>query len=195
MRSGDPFGPVLEVHALLSDFPRPWFIAGGWAIDLFLGQVTRDHEDVDVGLFRKDLRDLRAYLAGWMFEKVVTGRREPWPEEEWLNLPVHEIHGRGPPGTPREIEFLLNEAAESDRWVFRRDARITRPLAEAISRTRSGVPFLGPEIVLLFKAKNPTAKDLADFELVRPRLGSARRLWLRSALEICHPDHPWIAGL
>ena len=28
----------------------PWFVAGGWAIDLFLGTRTRDHEDLEVAV-------------------------------------------------------------------------------------------------------------------------------------------------
>ena len=34
--------------------PAPWFIAGGWAIDLFLGRKTREHADVDFALSRLD---------------------------------------------------------------------------------------------------------------------------------------------
>ena len=190
----EAFGPVMEVAALLSGFDRPWFIAGGWAIDLFLRRVTRDHEDIDVAVLRRDQRDLRAYLGGWEFEKVVDGRPEPWREGDWLNLPVHEVHARGPRDATREVEFLLNEAREGD-WVFRRDARITRPLSKVRLVTRSGIPFLGPEIVLLFKAKDPKPRDLEDFDRARPRLGLKRVLWLRGALSTCHPGHPWIARL
>ena len=190
----DAFAPIREVAALLSAFDRPWFIAGGWAIDLFLRRVTRDHDDVDVAILRRDQRAIRSYLAGWEFDAVVDGRRVPWREGGWLTLPVHEIHGHRSAGTPREIEILLTEAA-NDEWVFRRDARITRPLARAVLRNAAGFPFFGPEIVLLYKAKDPKPEDLADFERTRPRLGSRRRLWLRRALEDCHPGHPWIARL
>lgn len=61
----EPFQPVLEVASLLRNFKRPWFIAGGWAIDLFFGRVTRNHDDVDVAIFRGDQRELQAYLSGW----------------------------------------------------------------------------------------------------------------------------------
>jgi hypothetical protein len=188
------FAPVLEVASLLSGFDRPWFIAGGWAIDLFLGNVSRVHEDVDVAVLRRDQRDLRSYLTGWELGKIADGRREPWREEEWLNLPIHEVHADRTAGVPREVEFLLNEARDGT-WIFRRDARITRPLSKVRMVTRSGIPFLGPAIVLLYKAKDPTPKDDADFGRARPRLGLARRLWLRGALETCHPGHPWISRL
>lgn len=194
MSSGDPFAPVHQVAAVLSDYPKPWFIAGGWAIDLHLGRATRDHEDVDVGILRRDQRDLRAFLAGWDFEKVEEGRRMPWRQGQWLNLPVHEVRARPPSGAPREIEFLFNEA-RVDEWIYRRDARIERPLSKARLVTRSGIPYMAPGIVLLYKAKDPTPKDRADFEAVRPRLRFTHRLWLRGALETVHPGHPWIARL
>jgi hypothetical protein len=193
-RADDLFALVKEVAALMADFPRPWFIVGGWAIDLFVGHVTRDHEDVDVGILRRDQRALRGFFAGWDFEKVEEARRAPWPQAEQLNLPVQEVHARRLDGAPRQIEFLLNEARD-DAWVFRRDARIERPLSKARQVTRSGIPYLDPAIVLLFKAKDPKPKDVADFELVRSDLGVSRRLWLRGALEMCHPGHPWIARL
>jgi hypothetical protein len=194
MPSEDLFGPVAEVAALLAGFPRPWFIAGGWAIDLFLGHATRRHEDVDVGIYRRDQRELWTHFRGWEFDKVVEGRREAWREGEWLNLPVHEIRGRRSDGAHEEIELLLSEATD-EAWVFRRDARITRPRSKAVLRTPADVPFLAPEIVLLYKAKDPKAKDREDFERTRPRLGLRQRHWLRAALETVRPGHPWLSRL
>ena len=193
IRPGRAFAPVMEVARLLAGFPRPWFIAGGWAIDLFLGHLTRDHEDVDVTILRRDQQELRSYLSDWTFEKVVDRRREAW-REEWLDLPVHEVHARRASGAPPEVEFLLNEARD-DTWVFRRDARITQTWSKASGVARHGIPYLDPAIVLLFKAKSPAAKDLADFDSMRRHLGSERYDWLRASLETCHPGHPWIDQL
>ena len=39
---------VQETVDLLYSLPVPWWIAGGWAIDLYLGRQTRPHEDIDV---------------------------------------------------------------------------------------------------------------------------------------------------
>src|SRR5436309_9760576 len=68
------FGPVLEVARLMRGFPRPWYIAGGWAIDIFLGRETREHDDIDVSVLRNDQAKLRTHLAAWAFEQVVDGR-------------------------------------------------------------------------------------------------------------------------
>jgi hypothetical protein len=38
-------------------------------------------------------------------------------------------------------------------------------------------------------------KDVADFGAVRPYLSTDERNWLRAALEIVTPGHPWIPDL
>jgi hypothetical protein len=46
------------VAALLAGIDSPWWIAGGWALDLFIGDQTRAHEDLDVGILRRDVIDV-----------------------------------------------------------------------------------------------------------------------------------------
>ncbi len=77
-------------------------------------------------------------------------------------------------------------------WVFRRNPAIVLPLDRAIVNTDFGGAALSPEIVLLFKAKFPRAKDKADYDAARAAMSAERRRWLRSALLTCDPDHPWI---
>jgi len=36
----------------------PWWVAGGWAIDLFLNRSTRQHHDLDVGVLRRDIGEI-----------------------------------------------------------------------------------------------------------------------------------------
>ena len=181
----------------MAGFSRPWFLAGGWAIDLWLGRVTRHHEDAEIAIFREDQAEIRRHLAGWTFDKVADtpeGHRAlSWREEERLELPIHEIHARGVAGDLRDLEILLNES-DRDVWRFRRDQRVTLPISEA-GLFMAGIPILAPEIVLLFKAKTPRPRDEPDFRNALARLTPAGRTWLRGALEMAHPGHPWIAAL
>jgi len=64
---------------------------------------------------------------------------------------------------------MLDES-EDDRWVFRRHPAIQRPLSLAVRRDSNGIPFLAPEIQLLYKARPVRAEDQADFDRVAPRL-------------------------
>jgi hypothetical protein len=42
---------LLQIAALMQRFERPSCIAGGWAIDLFLGRMTRPHKDIEIAIF------------------------------------------------------------------------------------------------------------------------------------------------
>lgn len=188
------FEEPLKVAKLMAGFKKPWFIAGGWATDLYLGQVTRVHEDIEIAILRCDQLELQSYLRDWEFKKVIPGpemRTEPWNESEWLDLPVHEIHGRKAAGDPLNLEILLNESS-GEEWRFRRNLKIVRPLSMIGLRSENGIPFLSPEVVLLYKAKNPTNNDQADLNNVRKVLDGKRRQWLKQAIQACHPGHPWI---
>lgn len=172
-------------------FHAPWAIAGGWALDLFVGHELRPHADIDVAILRADQQQLRAQLSG-RIEKVVEGQLAEWPPSEVLAPPVHEVHVTWPDGF--HLEFLLNEQnREASEWVFRRDPRIRRPLSGAFLTGR--IPYLAPEIVLLYKAKAPAEKDNADFKAVESYLRNDQRLWLREALIVTAPSHPWLRVL
>jgi hypothetical protein len=179
----------------LSGCQAPYWVAGGWALDLFLGRITRPHHDIDVAILRRDQAVVQRYLADWSLRWVEPrsgGRFHPWHPEEWLALPVHEIHGTHPDGTT--IELLLNEAA-SEIWHFRRDRRIRRPLSLVGRKTPQGMPYLAPEVVLLYKAQDFRASDAADFAIVRDDLNEEQRSWLAHAITTAHGDHPWLATL
>jgi hypothetical protein len=188
------------VAALLARFQRPWFVAAGWAVDLYLGCVTRQHQDLEIAILRRDQHALRRYLQDWEFKKVKRvsgegeGRLEPWPEDESLEFPTHEIHAQSGHGGLTRLEILLNECS-GQTWIFRRNPEITRPVSLIGLRSSIGVPFLAPEIVLLYKAKNPKADDEADFKSVRQLLHQEPRAWLRWAIETCHSGHPWLSEL
>lgn len=172
-------------------FAAPWFVAGGWALDLFQGAKVRAHDDIDIAIFRRDQARLFDALPNWTFRKAVNGELQRWSKAESLRLPVHEIHAHC--GELR-LEFLLNECDDAS-WLYRRNATITLPLQRIAARSSSGVPYLAPEIVLLYKAKAPRAADELDFRRITPLLPSAARAWLASALSVCHPGHAWNKAL
>lgn len=185
-----------QVAALMSTFDRPWFIAGGWALDLFLGRLTRPHEDIEIAILRDDQFALRISLAAWEFDVAdppASGGLRAWAEGERLAMPLHELHARRANGNPPQLEILLEESA-GELWRYRRNPAITRPLA-TIGLHWAGVPHLAPEIVLLYKAKHYREKDAMDFDNVRHALDSEQRRWLKRAIEVCHPGHGWLTSI
>lgn len=188
----DSHPELAAVAALLAGCSVPWCVAGGWALDLFLGRPTRPHADVDVAVFRVDQQRLRRHLGGWSFEKVIGGAFTEWADGEWLEPPVHEVHARSPSGDA--LEILLNDSGGDD-WIYRRDPRIRCPAGRVIAHTADGLPYLCPAVVLLYKSKSPRAVDEADFRAARAALPAAQRRWLMDALDLIHPEHPWLAEL
>ncbi|UFU00678.1 hypothetical protein KO561_07010 [Radiobacillus kanasensis] len=186
------FEPCRRIKDQMSKFDKPWFIAGGWAIDLFVGHETREHSDIEIGLFRQDQFVLKNYLNHCDFQKVVKGKLMPW-NAEYVELPIHEIHGKRRDGDSA-MEILLNERVE-DIWLFRRETSITYPIQDLIRISSSGIPFLAPEIVLLYKTKNPREKDLLDFQQVVPLLDREKKVWLKEAITKWDLNHEWISVL
>lgn len=176
---------------LMREFPSAWCVAGGWALDLFLGRATRSHSNVDVTVFRQDQIRLREYLAGWTFQVLVDGALAPWQTGEWLAPPKHEVWAASPDGA--SLRLLLDERSARD-WVYRREPAVVRPIELAILRT-GRVPVLAPEIALLYKAAATRPCDEADLRAVLPELPEERVTWLRDALERAHPAHPWLARI
>jgi hypothetical protein len=163
------FAAVSAVSSLLSRLTVPYWIAGGWAIDLAVGRVTRDHADVDVMLLERDKHVLWDELPE--DEVQITGcDREP------KRLTLHSEHLLLP------TEVFLAEA-DGTFWVHRRGAySVKRPLA-GITRHRDGIPFLAPEVVLLFKARSKADKDQHDVETALPALDDGQRSWFQETLK------------
>lgn len=57
--------PLAEVVAVFARFPGPWWIAGGYAMELAAGVAYREHADIDMLLLRRDQAGAHAVLPGW----------------------------------------------------------------------------------------------------------------------------------
>ena len=84
-------------------------------------------------------------------------------------------------------------------WCYRREPSIIQAVERIGLTTDDGIPYLAPELVLLFKSKNTgqheRPKDQQDFERTLPHLQPVRRAWLRWALLATQPEHPWLEYL
>ena len=191
----DSLAEVQKVSALFSDLPCPWFICGGWAIDLFLNRVTRQHKDVDVAIAREDQFRVRDYLRqrGWSLQKAVNGDLIPWADGEWLTLPIHGVWCSNEKYVPDFVELLLNEIDEM-HFRFRRDQSITLARERMSFKAACGVPALAPEIVLLYKS-NCAEEYEADFQNTVEALSEAQRAWLKNALNKLYAQPPWAERL
>lgn len=78
--------------------------------------------------------------------------------------------------------------------MCRRDPSITLPYDDVIDH-RDGMPYLVPEVALLFKARRTSPKDQDDFDRAAPRLTDAARTRLTGWVTRLYPDHAWLARL
>ena len=189
-----------EVARFFAPLTVPWWIAGGWAIDLFLGRQTRKHEDIDVQILCRDQRVVRALFGGWDMQAALPPPRDemwpfrPWHMDEVLDAAIHDIWCRPEPTQPWALQLMIADTRD-DSWLFRRTPAIERPVAAIGCVTTDGIPYLAPEIQLAYKAKGMRPKDEADFAEVLPALDQERRQWLSNAIAVAHPRHPWLERL
>ena len=201
----------------LKDAPFPWAICGGFALELFFGKELRPHGDIDLCVFEKDREQILSYILQkkWnVYEFRGNGRLRPlsadstsdagrnlmclgegcdlvkfYPCEE-KPLVYYEFFHTGIKAF-NYVEFLFNKEAD-DRFIFDRERNITRERSKTIL-CHDGIPYLAPEIVLLYKAASAENTDYQlDFEQAYPKLNDEQRAWFLNGLHTLYPDgHPW----
>ncbi|WP_179862773.1 nucleotidyltransferase domain-containing protein [Bacillus pseudomycoides] len=177
----------------MSNFKYPWFIAGGWSIDLGIGKITREHEDIDICIFRENAQEVLNYFNDWDSYVAIPGegRLEPCLTINDLKLPRYGLHlhkGRD------FIEILLTDRNE-DKILFRKNPSISMNCNQFVREDILGRKFVAPEWQLLFKAKEGRIKDEEDFKSYLPFMDKEQKLWLSSALKEQIPSSSWIEKL
>lgn len=182
-----------EVASRLAGVTAPWYVAGGWALDLFRGRPTRAHDDLEIAVPAADFPQIRGCFPGYAFDAAGSG--VIWPDAGPGELAATHQTWLRDPATDNYLLDVFREPHDAGTWICRREEQIRLPYREIIDRTPDGIPFLVPELVLLFKAKHVRPKDQADFDGVLPCMTAAQRGVLARLLALVHPGHPWLAGL
>jgi len=183
------FDEIGRTRALLQGFDSHYWIAGGWAVDHFLGQKTRDHKDIEIAIARDDQQCLWKLNGVERIEFMESRVPKIWDGKP-LHLPIHELycHFR----TGEVLEVLLNEF-DGKNWCYRRNLDIKRPMEIFLSQAGNHMPI---EIVLLFKAREIRKIDQHDFARAVKVMSNAQKLWLRNALLCAETSkHPWLEFL
>ena len=186
-----------EAARRLASVHAPWYVAAGWAIDLFLGGERREHEDLEIAIPSAALDEFVRALAEFdVYAVKVPGKGVFTPVSEAGDglAETHQTWVRDAGADCWRLD-LFREPGDGQTWICRRDNRIRLPYTEVIAHTAEGIPYGRPEVVLLFKARHARDKDEADFQAVLPRLDAAARERLAEWLELVHPGHRWIAEL
>ena len=167
----------------------PWYVAAGWALDLFLGGGHREHEDLEIAVPNSALRRGRG--------------RARRPRDLPHHGPDRGDAARGGARPIRRHAPDLGARAGDGVLALRRLPRAVRrrhvdlpARADAPDAVRAADRVDGrrhslrpPEVVLLFKAKHAPGEEPA--RLRRDAAAARRRAarWLRDALARVHPGH------
>ena len=171
-----------------------WWIAGGLAIDLFLGWQSRSHDDIDIEMFRKDRDALFDVFSGWELFTVSSGALTRWNRGESIEPPVFGVWARPSETAPWAAEVMLADG-DWDRWRFRRNSSISMERSGLTRTSPAGVRYCTPEVQLLYKAKQARPKDDVDFTRCLHLMTGEQKRWLRTSLAVMEPDHPWVHAL
>jgi hypothetical protein len=183
------------IAGLLAGVGGRWFVVGGWALDLFHGRRTREHEDLEIATPMWDFDLIRSRLAAYEF--FVAGREGFWPVEGAgpAYFEYQQTMVRDPSNGKWRVD-VMRIPDDGANWICSLDRSIQCPYDDAITTTPDGIPYLRPEMVLLFKGLQTRPKDQSDFEVAAPLLTPRSRTWLATALTRTKgKDHPWIPTL
>ena len=209
----------MKADELLRRGEFEYAFCGGQAIDLFLGFESRIHGDIDVcaywnerdkiilfmqsqGFFVYEaLGDGRAHLITDISKQMKIKRNifcfkegcplvklSPLDENdccfwEFFHVGQSELDF---------VEFLFNDRSET-HFEYARDRNIKREIAKAVMFA-DGVPYLAPEICILYKSTDTARTGYQqDFELAYRAMDDEQRAWLQGALRTAYPEgHGWI---
>lgn len=185
-----PWDPlcIKEVAVLFADSHFPWWIAGGHAIEQFVGSAFRSHDDIDVLILRRDSTSVRNLLDDWdMWMADPPGKLRPWPGEEPLPEHVSDIWCRKHADDPWRFQIMVDKA-DGPRWKSRRSSGVSMPVVSLGFHNQDNAPFLTPEVQLFYKAKSPRPKDLQDLERCLPLMTNSQKEWLRRSIKAAYGD-------
>ena len=183
-----------KAASLFEELEVPWWISGGYAIELFVGRRLRKHGDLDIGILKRDQLVIREHLGSWDLQAASGGTLQPWRIGERLAEDVNDVWCRPDQRKPWMLQLHLNDSSEN-MWEFRRDRRVRRSMTEVVLRDDKEIPYLAPEIQLLFKTKHTRPRDEVDLEGALPLLCREKRRWLAYAISTTSPGHTWLSRL
>ena len=171
-----------------------WYVVGGWALDLWHGRPTRPHDDLEFSVLVGRSGHYRRHLWDLEFFSAADGRLvhlepgEEFPKDSWQQWGADMEAGRW------RVDMMADRGSP-DLWIYKRDPSLSMPRAEAIRSTASGIRYLAPHLVLLFKAKYVREKDQQDFRNALAHLHAGEKSKLCQWLESFHPGHASIQAL
>lgn len=210
---------IKEANKLLNDQSFEYAVCGGFAIDLFLGNESRKHGDIDISAYWKDRNAIIEYMRSKeyeVFEMLGEGKvhritdvndqmylkRNIFCQKDNCELvqlwdtsekDIYFMDFKHIGLTKLNfVEFLFNNKSDTD-FLYARNEDIKRSLEKAVLFA-DGIPYLAPEICLLYKSTDIMREGYQqDYEKAFEKMSREQRDWLNYALYTMYPEgHKWI---
>ncbi|RAP73626.1 phospholipase D-like domain-containing protein [Paenibacillus montanisoli] len=182
-----------HIEQVMAAFSRPWYIAGGWTIDMAVGEETRTHKDMDICVFREDLAYAVGYFHEWDIQVAVPGEHRliPYRSPADMELPRYCLHlFKG----GEFLEILVTER-EGDEVIFRKNRAIRMALRD-FALGDAAWPYVNPAWQLLFKSLSTRPEDEHDFDVYCRRVTDERsKRWLLASMRTAGGNPGWIERL
>ncbi|WP_297083587.1 nucleotidyltransferase domain-containing protein [uncultured Demequina sp.] len=186
-----PWAPlaVEALASLLAPADARWWLAGGVALDRWVGAPIRPRENIDISTMPGDLTALLAVLpphwSAWAPDGDEVMPLADAPED----AAVQPVLIRDDDAGAWVLRVNIEDGAPR-AWVYRRDARLQLPWDRAVLDL-DGVPTGAPEVQLVWKCFSPRPVDDVDKDAVLPTLSEEARTWWERALLTVHPHSSW----
>ncbi|TCZ79345.1 hypothetical protein E0485_05655 [Paenibacillus albiflavus] len=182
-----------KLELLMKFYEKPWFVAGGWTIDLLINEITRDHKDMDICIFREDAEYALQYFHDWDINVAIPGehRLEKVTQMTDIELPRYCLH------LFKEQEFieLLLTSRIEDQVIFRKNNQIKMSMDDFCNKSGE-IPFVNPAWQLLFKSLSTREEDEHDFLVYMNRVSDNKsKSWLLQSMKVMNGNKRWIEEL
>ncbi len=183
-----------QLAVKLGDVHADWYIAGGWALDLWHGAQRREHEDLEFATTPRDAPRIASFLKELTFFEVKKGQLRKYDLDRPVDTETWQVWGADVQEARWRVDMMMDRGTPT-MWSYKRHPELQQPRNQAIQTTAEGIRYLAPANVLLFKAKYCRPKDEDDFEAALPKLTTQDRENLCRWLGSYHPEHPWLHRL
>jgi hypothetical protein len=179
-----------DTAILLNDYGRPWFLAGGSALECAQGEITRDHQDTDVAMYYDDVGGFYEFATTKGYRFISVEGKDITSHEELLAQRENAFLKKGDeaqPG-PQAFEIMFLRKNEAGEVIFSADERLGFPASvyeNAPTYTAPNgqrVPLQPKDVSVLYKLFDGRHKDFLDVRKFYPTLTNDERQRVTTAL-------------